>query len=94
VATAARRWFFRAAGKKSGELAWKVCRNYYASPLVAGGKLVAPREDGVVFVASIAENSFKLLAENDMGESIIGSPVPFGEGLLLRGERHLFCIGE
>jgi len=64
---------------------------YYASPLVAGGRLYAPREDGVVFVSSI-EDGFKLLAENNMQESIIASPAPAGPRLLLRGVRTLFCI--
>jgi outer membrane protein assembly factor BamB len=67
--------------------------NYYASPLVAGDKLYAPREDGVVFVARIANDKFELLAENDMAESVIGSPVPAERGLLIRGEKHLFCVG-
>ena len=66
--------------------------NYYASPLVAGNKLFAPREDGVVFVANIANGQLELLAENDMGESVIGSPVPVGNRILLRGEKHLFCV--
>jgi outer membrane protein assembly factor BamB len=66
--------------------------NYYASPLVAADKLYAPREDGTVFVASIAGDKFEVLAENDMGESIIGSPVPVANRLLIRGEKHLFCI--
>ena len=66
--------------------------NFYASPLVAGDKLYAPREDGTVFVASIANDKFELLSENDMGESIIGSPVPVFNGILLRGEQHLFCV--
>ena len=66
--------------------------NYYASPLIAGDKLYAPREDGTVFVASIANDKFELLAENKMGESIIGSPVPAANSILLRGEQHLFCI--
>ncbi len=48
----------------------------YASPLVAGNKLYAVREDGVVFVGSIQNGEFKLEAENDMQESVIGSPVP------------------
>lgn len=66
--------------------------NYYASPLIAGGQLYAPREDGVVFVASVADDSFKLLAENDMNESVIGSPVPSSNRIFLRGEKHLFCV--
>lgn len=68
--------------------------NFYASPLVAGDKIFAPREDGTVFVASIADNKFTLLAENDMAESVIGSPVPSHNRILLRGESHLFCIAE
>ncbi len=66
--------------------------NYYASPLVAGDKLYAPREDGTVFVASIANDKFEVLAENSMAESVIGSPVPAKNRILLRGEKHLFCI--
>jgi outer membrane protein assembly factor BamB len=81
----------------TGETVWegafpKGRANYYASPLVAGDKLYAPREDGTVFVASIAGGKLELLAENDMGETIIGSPVPVGDRLLIRGTKHLFCI--
>ena len=68
--------------------------NYYASPLIAGGKLYAPREDGVVFVASVLDGKFQLLSENDMQEPVIGSPVPAGEKILLRGEKHLFCFAS
>ena len=66
--------------------------NYYASPLIAGDRLYAPREDGTVFVASIAGDRLEILAENDMGESIIGSPIAVANRLLIRGARHLFCI--
>lgn len=81
----------------SGKTVWegafpKHRSNYYASPLIAGDKLFAPREDGTVFVASVANDKFQVLAENNMGESVIGSPVPAGNRLLLRGEKHLFCI--
>ncbi len=67
--------------------------NFYSSPLIAGGTLYAPREDGVVFVASVAGDEFKLLAEHDMKESVIGSPVPLENRILIRGEKHLFCFG-
>ncbi|MDB6123092.1 MAG: outer rane biosis protein BamB [Pedosphaera sp.] len=65
---------------------------YYASPVVADGKLYAAREDGMIFVARI-EGSFELLSQNDMAEPIIASPVPVANRLLLRGEKHLFCVG-
>jgi outer membrane protein assembly factor BamB len=81
----------------TGETVWegafpKHRSNFYASPLIAGDKLYAPREDGTVFVANIAGNKLEVLAENEMGESIIGSPVPVGNRLLIRGTKHLFCI--
>lgn len=66
--------------------------SYYASPLIAGGRLYAPREDGVVFVAEV-NDGFKLLAENDMREPVIASPVPMANRLLIRGQEHLFCVG-
>jgi outer membrane protein assembly factor BamB len=82
-----------ATGKTIWEGAFPKHRmNFYASPLVAGDKLYAPREDGTVFVASIADDKFNLLAENKMSESIIGSPIPVSNGILLRGEQHLFCV--
>lgn len=81
----------------TGKTAWrgefpKNRANFYASPLVAGDKLFAPREDGTVFVASIANDEFKFLAANEMAEPVIASPVPAGDRLLIRGENHLFCI--
>lgn len=83
----------------TGETIWegafpKHRTNFYASPLIAGDKLYAPREDGTVFVASVANDKFKLLSENNMAESIIASPVPISNGILLRGEQHLFCVAK
>ena len=69
----------------------KASSSYYSSPLIAGGKLYAAREDGVVFVARV-EEKFELLAENTMGERVIASPVPVSNRLLIRGEQHLFCV--
>ncbi len=68
--------------------------NFYASPLIAGGNLYAPREDGVVFVATVSDNRFELLAENDMDEKVIGSPVPSLNRIFIRGEKHLFCLAS
>jgi outer membrane protein assembly factor BamB len=66
---------------------------FYASPTIAGGNLYAANEEGVMFVAQV-EPQFKLLAEIDMGEPLIAAPVPCGQRLLIRGQKHLFCVGE
>jgi outer membrane protein assembly factor BamB len=65
--------------------------SFYSSPMIANGILYAAREDGVVFVARV-EEKFQLLAENNMNERIIASPVFAGNKLLLRGDKHLFCV--
>jgi outer membrane protein assembly factor BamB len=80
----------------TGQILWsdafpKASASFYSSPLIAGGKLYAAREDGVVFVARV-EDKFELLAENNMGERVIASPVPASNRLLIRGEQHLFCV--
>jgi outer membrane protein assembly factor BamB len=80
----------------SGQTIWSAAfprskSAFYSSPLIAGGNLYAAREDGVIFVANV-EDKFELLAENDMQEQVIASPVPASNRLLIRGERHLFCV--
>ncbi len=83
---------------KTGKKIWdgqfpKHRASYYASPTVADGKLYAPREDGVIMVAAISDG-FKFLSENNMGERIIATTVPVRDQLLIRGEKHLFCIAK
>jgi len=83
---------------QTGKTLWqdafpKSSSNFYSSPLVANGLLYAIREDGVVFIARVNEK-FALLSENPMGERIIASPVAVAQRLLIRGERHLFCLAN
>jgi outer membrane protein assembly factor BamB len=82
---------------QTGQTVWKdrypqARANFYASPLLLGSNLYAIREDGAAFVSEIRDASVKLLAENEMQQDIIGSPVPLGDSILIRGETHLFCI--
>ena len=67
--------------------------SYFSSPTIGNGVLYAAREDGVVFAARVGEK-FELLGENPMGERVIAAPVPVANRLLIRGDRHLFCIGR
>jgi len=81
----------------SGETLWtetlpKHRSKYYSSPTIAGDRLYAAREDGVVFVAQLAEK-FEVLSENSMDDRMIASPVPVANRLLLRGEHNLFLVG-
>jgi outer membrane protein assembly factor BamB len=82
---------------RSGEEVWSadLPRNrnkYYASPVLAGDKLYCTREDGVIFVGRVTDDGYEQLAENQMGEWVIATPVPIRGGLLIRGEEHLFSV--
>lgn len=68
--------------------------NFYASPILAGQRIYCVRENGAVVVGEVSSDGFRLLAENDMGERILATPVLVGGKLLLRGEKRLFCIGS
>jgi outer membrane protein assembly factor BamB len=84
---------------KTGDEIWadalpKGRDKYFASPVLADGKLYCTREDGVVFVAEVSDG-FKLLTKkgNDMGERIMATPAPVRDSLIIRGEKHLFRVG-
>ena len=82
---------------ESGDELWshdlpKNRNKYYASPVLAGDKLYCTREDGVIFVGRLSDDGLEQLAENDMGERVIATPVPIRDGLLVRGDEHLFHI--
>jgi outer membrane protein assembly factor BamB len=82
---------------KSGDELWSFSLPrhrdpFWASPVLAGDLLYLARRDGTVFVGRVTDNGFELLAENEMGETIIATPVPIRGGLLIRGEEHLFWV--
>ena len=82
---------------KTGKSHWedafpRASSSYYGSPTVAGNKLYAPREDGVILIADISKG-FKFLGEFDMGERVSASPVPVNDQILLSREKYLLCFG-
>lgn len=67
--------------------------NYFSSPLLAGDKLYCLREDGTLFVASV-EGGLKVLAENELGENCVATPVPIEDSLLVRTRNKLYRFGQ
>lgn len=68
---------------------------FFASPVLAGNRLYCIHNSGAVVVGKIADdNSFTVLAENKMGEPMVATPVLVDGRLYLRGDKHLFCIGN
>lgn len=66
---------------------------FSASPVAADGKLYLASEDGDVFVVKAGE-TYELLARNPIGEVMMATPAITGKMIIIRGESHLFGIGE
>lgn len=80
----------------SGDVVWeerlpRSRRNYFSSPLLAGGALYCVREDGAVMVASV-EDGFQLLEEASLGDDTVATPTPVGERILFRTRSKLICF--
>jgi outer membrane protein assembly factor BamB len=63
------------------------------SPVVADGKVYLASEGGYVVVLA-AGREFKLLAENELGELIMATPVVVDDCLFIRTENHLYCFQQ
>ena len=68
-------------------------RNIYASPVAAGGYVYLSDRSGKTVVIEDSEE-LKIVATNDIGETIDATPAPVGSELFIRGDDHLFCIAE
>lgn len=64
----------------------------WGSPLIADDKIYLGDEDGEVAVFELAREQ-NLLAENNMGNSVYGSPAAIGDTLYIATRSHLFAIG-
>jgi len=101
--TAGRELFFMAADSgvvscldaKSGELKWmeRVAGSCSASLLHAGGRIYLTDESGKTFVFK-AGIPFKLLAENDLEERTLATPIAVPGGLVIRTENAVWKIGN
>ncbi len=83
---------------ESGDVIWeeRLPRNRYpysASPVIAGGKLYATREDGTTFVLELGDPP-KLAATNVLRENTYATPAFVDGQIFLRTSDYLFCISE
>lgn len=67
--------------------------SFYASPAAAAGRIYLVDRAGTTLVLKNSDK-LEILATNRLGEAVDASPVLVGRQLLLRGERHLWCIAE
>lgn len=82
---------------KTGEMLWEEDfedSNFSSSPSMAGNRLYVFNEEGKSWVLEPTREGCKRLAEGNLGEKCVTSPA-FQEGrVYLRGEKHLFALGE
>ena len=67
--------------------------DYFASPVAGDGKIYVAGENGVVVVLKNAPD-YELLATNDMGESIVGTPAIAGGSLFIRTRTKALAVAE
>jgi outer membrane protein assembly factor BamB len=78
----------------TGKLLWQErMGTHHASLVSANGLVYFLNDDGVMNVVR-AGTEFERVAQNRIGEKTFASPAVSGGQLFLRGEKHLFCIGE
>lgn len=66
---------------------------YYATPLVVDGKMLIAAERGTVLVIDPSDK-MKVLAKNQLGESIAATPAVVDNTLYVRTDKHLFAFGD
>jgi outer membrane protein assembly factor BamB len=65
---------------------------FYASPVLAGGRLYLLDRSGVMRILEASRRG-GLLASLALGEPADATPAFRGGRIFIRGARHLFCIG-
>jgi outer membrane protein assembly factor BamB len=80
---------------KTGEVYWvhEFKEGSYASPIRAGDKIYWTDRSGITHIFK-AEKEFTLIGEPDLGEQCQTTAAFVGERIYIRGQKHLFCIGN
>ena len=68
-------------------------RSIYASPVAAQDRVYVTGREGTTVVLRHGPE-FEILATNQLDDGLDASPALVGDRIYLRGEKHLYCIGE
>jgi outer membrane protein assembly factor BamB len=68
---------------------------FWASPIIADGKLYAVNEEGTTFVVDLgaSDDQNRILAENKLEDTFLATPAIAKGALFLRSDGWLYCIG-
>lgn len=80
---------------RSGQRLWmqRMGPHFSASPVTASGLVYFLADDGTTTVVRPGPQ-YEVVARNELGEYCYASPAISGGRIFLRGEHHLYCIGQ
>lgn len=82
---------------EKGEMLWEhefPENTFYASPALADQKVYLFSKEGPCFVGVVTDEEFKIEHTNELGEKCVTSPAFQPGRIYVRGEEHLFCLGQ
>jgi glucose dehydrogenase len=65
----------------------------YASPILADGKIYLLNSKGTMYIFK-ADQTFSLVGEPQLGEGSFCTPAFIDGGIVIRGDKNLYCIGK
>ena len=65
----------------------------YASPVLADGKIYLMNSKGTMYIFN-ADKTFSLVGEPQLGEGSFCTPAFIDGGIIIRGDKNLYCIGK
>jgi outer membrane protein assembly factor BamB len=67
--------------------------DFRASPALVGGRVYLTGDDGKTTVIKLSA-TYERLSEGTVGERVEATPAFHDSQIIIRGEKHLFCIGR
>jgi outer membrane protein assembly factor BamB len=80
---------------KTGERYWihDFDEGFYSSPILVGESVYLMDMSGVMSIFK-ADKKFQLISRSELGEKAVTIPAFIHNRIYIRGEKHLFCIGN
>ena len=80
---------------RTGERLWieDFSEGFYSSPILVGENVYLMDMSGAMLVFK-ADRTYQLISRNELGEFAMTIPAFKNDRIYIRGEEHLFCIGE
>jgi outer membrane protein assembly factor BamB len=80
---------------ETGEILWihEFDEGFYSSPVAAGNHIYILDMKGRMNIFKAARE-FALISQPELGEDTMATPAFVRGRIYIRGEKHLFCIGE